>query len=447
MTRFGPLLAWRRASHQEDTMATIVERHDSISPPPLPVHDRSLADVSSTGERRRVAAAAIAGYAFDGVDIMVLALALPYILKDWGITMVQGGLIVTAMLIGTSLGGYIFGPIADRYGRKRTLVWCISFFAVATGLCGFAQDYIQLSILRLISGLGLGAEWAIGGTLLAEFYPANQRGKANSWMQSGWPIGYAIALGFQVLLVPAFGWRAMFFAGTSALLVAAYIQLFVPESPVWRKAQDDRRNGIVAAQAQAPRIVDLFRGRYLRTFVFSTVICSAALMAYWAVNTWLPTLLTKERGLNMKQMTGMLLALQVACLAGYAIGGVVADKIGKRMLIVASALLSAVSFYIWLGVPTGPTAFFALAVVHYIIASAFWATLASFLAEQFPTSIRALGVSSSYSTGRLFSVLVPIALGAIAMTTGLIPAIIFAAMFYLIAMFGAVMLRDGKELA
>ena len=428
-------------------MATIVERHDAIAPAPLPTHEARVADVHPSGPRRRGVIAAVAGYAFDGVDIMVLALALPLILADWHITMVQGGLIVTCMLVGTCLGGYLFGPIADRFGRKRALVWCIGFFAITTGLCGFAQDYIQLSILRLISGLGLGAEWAIGGTLLAEFTPANQRGKANAWMQSGWPIGYAIALGFQALLVPVFGWRAMFFAGTSALLVAAYIQWFVPESPVWLRDQEDRRSGRAVVRTAAPRMTDLFRGANLRNFVYASVMCTAALAAYWALNTWLPTLLTKERGLNMKQMTGMLFALQVACLVGYAIGGVIADKIGKRTLIIWSALLSAISFYIWIGTETGPAMFFALAILHYLIASAFWATLASFLAEQFPTAIRALGVSSSYSTGRLFSLLVPLGLGAIAMHTGLMAAIIFAAVFYLIAMFGAVMLRDGKELA
>jgi MFS family permease len=376
-------------------MATVAKNLSPISPAPLPAHQAPIDAADRQPGRRRVAAAAIAGYAFDGVDIMVLALALPFILKDWGISMVQGGLIVTAMLVGTSLGGYIFGPIADRYGRKRALVWCISFFALTTGLCGFAQDYIQLSILRLISGLGLGAEWAIGGTLLAEFYPAKERGKANSWMQSGWPIGYAIALGFQAFLVPIYGWRAMFFAGTSALLVAAYIHFFVPESPVWLKAQSDKQLGIRVDQAPAPTVLDLFRGVYGRKFVFTTMICAAALMAYWAVNTWLPTLLTKERGLDMKQMTGLLLVLQVACLLGYFIGGTIADKIGKRRLIAWSALLSAVSFYFWLGMTTSPTVFVVLAIVHYVIASAFWATLASFLAEQFPTAIRARGVSSS----------------------------------------------------
>jgi MFS family permease len=428
-------------------MATITERHEVIALAPLPTHEAPVADLHPRAARHRARIAAVAGYAFDGVDIMVLALALPLILADWHITMVQGGLIVTCMLVGTCLGGYLFGPLADRYGRKRTLVWCISFFAITTGLCGLAQDYLQLSILRLISGLGLGAEWAIGGTLLAEFTPANQRGKANAWMQSGWPIGYALALGFQALLVPAFGWRALFFAGTSALLVAAYIQWFVPESPVWLRAQEDRRSGRAVALTPAPRMTDLFRGANLRNFAYASVICSAALAAYWALNTWLPMLLTQERGLDMKQMTGMLLALQVTCLVGYAIGGAIADKIGKRALIVGTALLSAISFYVWIGIQTGPAVFFVLAIVHYLIASAFWATLASFLAEQFPTSIRALGVSSSYSTGRLFSLLVPIGLGAVAMHTGLMAAIIFAAVFYLIAMFGAVMLRDGKELA
>ena len=428
-------------------MATVAEQLSTISPAPLPVQPAHSVAPERVPGRRRVAAAAIAGYAFDGVDIMVLALALPFILKDWGITMVQGGLIVTAMLVGTSLGGYIFGPIADRYGRKRALVWCISFFALTTGLCGFAQDYIQLSILRLISGLGLGAEWAIGGTLLAEFYPAKERGKANSWMQSGWPIGYAIALGFQAFLVPIYGWRAMFFAGTSALLVAAYIHFFVPESPVWLKAQADKERGVAVDDTPAPSLLDLFRGAYGRKFALATMICAAALMAYWAVNTWLPTLLTKERGLDMKHMTGLLLVLQVACLLGYFIGGTIAGKVGKRQLIAWSALLSAVSFYLWLGLTTSPTVFVILAIVHYVIASAFWATLASFLAEQFPTAIRARGVSSAYSTGRLFSVVVPIALGAVAMKTGLVTAIIFAALLYVIAMFGALMLRDGKELA
>jgi predicted MFS family arabinose efflux permease len=266
-------------------------------------------------------------------------------------------------------------------------------------------------------------------------------------MQSGWPIGYAIALGFQAFLVPIYGWRAMFFAGTSAILVAAYIHFFVPESPVWLKEQADKKLGISVAKGPAPAAVSLFRGAYRRKFVFTSMICASALMAYWAVNSWLPTLLTKERGLDMKHMTGLLLLLQVSCLLGYFIGGTLAGKIGKRRLIGWSALVSAVSFYLWLGMPTSPTMFVVLAVFHYVVVSAFWATLASFLAEQFPTAIRARGVSTSYSNGRVFSVLVPIGLGAIAMKTGLVTAIVFAAMLYMIAMVGAFLLRDGEELA
>ena len=408
-----------------------------------------IAIVDPTKYKGHVAAAAIAGYAFDGVDIMVLALALPMILKDWHISMLQGGSIVTAMLMGTCLGGYIFGPIGDKHGRKKALIWCITFFAVTTGLCGFAQNYIQLAVLRFISGLGLGAEWALGATLMAEFFPAEQRGKANSWMQMGWPIGYAIALGFQAWLVPIYGWRALFFAGTSAIVVALYIWLFVPESPLWIKSQENKGQGKAAqvqSQAAAPKMTDLFKGDNMRAFVLASIVCTCALMAYWAVNTWLPTILAKERGLNLKAMTGYLLGLQVASVVGYLIGGVAADKIGKRLLIAISAFGAAVTWYLWLGIQVDATAFFWLGMIHYVVASAFWASLASFLAEQYPTYIRALGVSSSYSTGRLFSLLVPMVLGAVAMKTGLLGAITFGAIFYIIAMAATFMLKETRGL-
>jgi MFS family permease len=117
--------------------------------------------------RGKVLAISILGYAFDGMDIMVFALAAPLLLNAWAdLTIVKLGVVATCMLLGMSFGGYIFGPIADKFGRKKALVWCIAFFGVTTGLAGFCQNYIQLAVLRFLAGLGLGAEWALAGTLL-----------------------------------------------------------------------------------------------------------------------------------------------------------------------------------------------------------------------------------------------------------------------------------------
>lgn len=122
----------------------------------------------------KVGTIAFAGYTFDAVDMVITALALPLIMKEWGLNMMQAGTVVTALLIGACFGGFIFGPIADKFGRKKALMLCIAFFSITTGLAGFAQDHIQLAVLRFIAGLGLGAEWALGTTMIAEFYPAEK---------------------------------------------------------------------------------------------------------------------------------------------------------------------------------------------------------------------------------------------------------------------------------
>jgi MFS family permease len=378
---------------------------------------------------------------------VVTTLALPLIVREWNLTMVQAGAIATAMLLGAGLGGFIFGPIADRYGRKKGLMWCIAFFSVTTGFAGLAENHLQLTALRFIAGLGLGAEWALGATMLAEFFPAEQRGKASSWMMIGWPIGYFIAIGVQAWRVPVFGWRALFFAGTSGMLVAIFIWLFVPESPVWLRAQENKMRGIeTQPRAAAPKLTDLLKPVHIRTTLLTSTICLCALMTYWALNTWLPMLLVADRGLNMKGVVTYLIMFNVGNVIGFLVGGHIGDRVGKRRLIITSALLSAVMFYVWLGMTRDLTLFLWLGVLYHAVGSVFWATLPAFLAEQFPTHIRAFGVASSYSLGRFIVVIVPMALGAAAMKTGLTAAIAFMAIFYVIAMFATFMLRDNKIL-
>ena len=401
--------------------------------------------VDPAKHRGKVLTASILGFAFDGVDLMVLALSLPLILKEWGITMVQGGVIATAMLVGASLGGYIFGPLADKFGRKKALVWCIAFFGITTGLGGFAQDYIQLAVLRFLAGLGLGAEWALGGTLLQEFYPADKRGKVSSWMQLGWPLGFGFAIICQHLFVPSYGWRSLYFIGTLAVLVAAYIQLFVPESPVWLKAQDDKKRGITPASAPSGTTADLFKADNLKTFVIASILCVALMITYWAVNTWLPTILVKERGMNPKVYSGFLMGLQFAAAFAYIIAGIVADRYGKRITIIISSFLAAVTLYLWLGMVWDQTMFMTFGAINWACASVIWAVLGGFLVEQFPTNIRAVGIASAYSTGRLVTTVVPLLMGAVAMKVGMTAVMAAISIFYIVGMIAAFGMKETKE--
>jgi MFS family permease len=397
--------------------------------------------------RGKVLAAAIAGYAFDGFDIMVFALTVPVLFRDWagaGFNMVQAGFIATAMLIGMSLGGYVFGPIADKLGRRKGLIWCIAFFGITTGLTALAQDYLQLAALRFLAGLGLGAEYALGGTLAAEFFPPEKRGKLSSWVQNGWPIGFGAAIVASYFMMPIWGWRSLYILGTSAVLVSIYIQFFVPESPVWLKAQQDKKKGIVTAGPPSAKLSDLFRGANLPAFLIVSLFFICMLTTYWAVNTWLPTILAKERGLSPKAFSSFLIVLQFTAVIAYFVGGIIADKIGKRLTMAVCAFLSAVTLFLWLGFEWSDNVFYAMGVLAWSIPSVVWAVAMGLTVEQFPTNIRAVGFASAYSTGRLLVTLVPIAMGAVAMKIGLTTVMAAVSVFYLIAMIAILLMKETK---
>jgi len=396
--------------------------------------------------RLRVLAISVAGYGFDGMDIVVFALALPLLFKAWpGFTLVHAGFIGTAMLLGMSLGGYVFGPIADKFGRKRALVWCIAFFGIVTGISGFAQNYVQLAVLRFLAGLGLGAEWALGSTFLQEFTEPEKRAKFGSVMMLGWPIAYGFTILFAHFCTPIFGWQCLYWLGATAIILALYIHFAIPESPVWLKHREEKKMGIQAGTAKAEvGFGDLFKKANIRSFLWAMIICTSLLITYWAVNTWLPTVLSKERGMSPKIFSSFLLAFQVGAVIGLLTGGFLGDKFGKRVTMALFSFLTAVMFYVWLGLKWDNTMFFVWGWIYQVTSSVLWAILGAYLAEQFPTNIRAVGTAASYSTGRLISTLVPFVMGAVAMQIGLTATLGVITIFYIIGMLGVLMLRDMR---
>src|SRR5689334_23555502 len=140
-------------------------------------------------EAKKALAASVAGYAMDGFDLLILGFMLGAIRADLGLTPAQGGSLLTWTLIGAVVGGILFGILSDYYGRVRVLTWTILLFAIFTGLCAFAQGYTDLLIYRTIAGLGLGGEFGIGMTLVAEAWPAAKRARACSYVALGWQAG------------------------------------------------------------------------------------------------------------------------------------------------------------------------------------------------------------------------------------------------------------------
>jgi MFS family permease len=359
---------------------------------------------------------AILGYTFDALDFMVLALALPLLIQEWGISMASAGLISTATIFGAALSGYLWGPAADKWGRKKTLILCLAWFGIFTFICGFAGSYIQLIVFRFIAGIGLGGEWVIGAALVTEFFPPEQRARATSAVQSGWPIGYAVALGVNAFIVPTYGWQWLFFSGILALIAALYILIFVPESPAWLQSRFNREQGkesVSNTVLTAAKWTDLLKGSSLKTTLLAFGLCASCLVSYWGAGSWIPSFLSAERGLDIKAMSGYLMILNVGGFIGYYAYGFLADKMGRRVNFIFGSLASAVVMFIWINL-SNPTAILWMAGVFGFITYGYWGPLAAFVSEQFPTNLRGVGTAFAYASGRMMSALAPFAMGGIA---------------------------------
>ena len=157
--------------------------------------------------------AAFLGWMLDSMDVMLYALVLGQVQREMHLSAALSGAMMSATLIAAAFGGLSFGWFADRYGRVRALTLSVLVYSVATALCGFAQTATQLMLFRVLLGLGMGGEWASGAALVAETWPAQHRGKALALVQSSWAVGYALGAGVVALVMPRFGWRAVFFVG------------------------------------------------------------------------------------------------------------------------------------------------------------------------------------------------------------------------------------------
>ena len=190
-------------------------------------------------KERSTLAATFAGWMLDGMDVMVYSFVLPTLVTLWHISKGEAGILGTSTLLLSSLGGWLAGLAADRFGRVRVLQLTILWFAFFTFLSGFANGFTQLLIFRGLQGLGFGGEWAVGSVLIGETIRSEYRGRAVGTVQGGWAIGWGISAVFYTLffavLPAALAWRAMFWIGLLPALLAVWVRSHVSESTIFER--------------------------------------------------------------------------------------------------------------------------------------------------------------------------------------------------------------------
>src|SRR6266403_4231987 len=188
-------------------------------------------DVTSA-ERKSLIAGGL-GWMLDAMDVMLYSLVLTYLIREFSMDTRTAGFLNSLTLVASAVGGFLFGILADRIGRTRALMASILVYSFASAACGFSHTIPQLATFRFLLGLGMGGEWTTGAALIAETWRAEHRGKALGLMQSAYAIGEAIAALVVAVVLPHFGWLAVFFVGVLPALLVFWIQSSVPEPVLW----------------------------------------------------------------------------------------------------------------------------------------------------------------------------------------------------------------------
>jgi MFS family permease len=373
--------------------------------------------------------AAMAGYMLDAMDVLLYVFALQTIRGEFGLTNAQAGLGVSVAMVFSAIGGIAAGMLSDRIGRRDTLIWTILTYSVGTAGAALSRGLPDLLAWRALAGLGLGGQWSAGATLVSESWPAEHRGKAISFMQSGWAIGYMAAAGLSALVLPRFGWRALFALGLLPALVTVLVRRNVREPEVWLRTRG--AGGGLAA---------IFRPPYLRRTTLATALTTAVLFAYWGLFSWAPGFLSAPvsaggAGLSLVKTGGFVLLTQAGAFAGYLCFGVLSDRMGRRPAFALYTGLAALltPFYGWLPRLAGAhaeTALIALGPLLGFFGTGYFSLFGAMLAEIYPTRIRGVGQGFTYNFGRGLSALAPFLVGAAGDRAGLGAALGINAAFF-----------------
>jgi MFS family permease len=379
---------------------------------------------------RRTFWACAAGWALDGMDFMIYPLVIGTIIALWKVDPGTAGLAGTVTLLASAVGGWLGGYVADRIGRVKTLQLTILWFSVFSLVCAFVQNFDQLLIARALLGLGFGGEWAAGAVLMGEAIRPQYRGRAVGSVQSGWAVGWGLAVLSQAILFsylpPEIAWRWMFAIGALPALLVFFLRRYVEEPEIAAATLAKQ-----IASGIRPSLWEIFHGPILKTTILASLMATGCQGGYYAITFWVPRFLTTERKLSIVSSTGYLAALIIGSFIGYLVGAWLADRIGRRNLFLIFSIGAIAVILLYTQLPLTNEVLWLLGFPLGFFASGYFSGVGAFLTELYPTRLRGSGQGFCYNFGRGIGALFPFLVGALSTSTSLGNAIaIFAVLAY-----------------
>lgn len=342
-------------------------------------------------DHRAAVAAGFLGWTLDAFDFFLVVLTLTAIGAEFGKSDEAITLSLTLTLAFRPVGAFIFGLMADRYGRRLPLIIDLVFFSVVEVLTGLAPNFTTFLVLRALYGIGMGGEWGVGASLAMEKAPRARRGVLSGLLQEGYAAGYLLAAVCYFFVFPRWGWRPLFFIGGLPALLAIYVRLKVKESEVWERTKHgswgELGRGIIS---------------HWRLFLYLTVLMAMMNFVSHGTQDLYPTFLERGWGFTPHQRSALTAFSMVGAILGGVLIGHFSDRLGRRKAIVIALGLAILSIPLWAFAPSVTLLVAGAFLMQFMVQGA-WGVIPAHITELSPDSVRGFLPGFAYQCGVLIA--------------------------------------------
>jgi SHS family lactate transporter-like MFS transporter len=340
--------------------------------------------------QRNVVIASFLGWTLDAFDFFLLVFVMKDIAKDFHTDVKEVTFAIFLTLAFRPLGAFIFGLLADRFGRKPMLMINIVFFSVMELASAAAPSLLVLLILRALFGVAMGGEWGLGASLTMETVPTKSRGVVSGLLQEGYACGYLLAAVVYFAFYDLVGWRGMFAIGVVPALLVVYIRTFVDESPVWQKSKENRVG-----------IFETIRGRW-PLFLYTILLMTCFNFFSHGTQDLYPLFLQSQMGLSTSVVATIAIVYNIGAILGGVTFGALSERIGRRRAIIFAALVSVLVIPIWAFSPNAVLLAIGAFFMQFMVQGA-WGVVPAHLNELSPHSVRGTFPGFTYQLGNLIA--------------------------------------------
>ena len=338
-------------------------------------------------DRNAAVVAGFLGWTLDAFDFFLVVMTLTAIAREFGKSDAAIALSITLTLAFRPVGAFIFGLIADRYGRKLPLMIDLVFYSVIEVLTGLAPNYVTFLVLRALFGIGMGAEWGVGASLVMEKVSPRYRGVVSGLLQQGYALGYLLAALCYRSLFPHFGWRPLFFIGGLPALLALFVRARVRESDVWRETRHDSWTGLGLAMRAN-----------LQLFAYITILMWMMNMVSHGTQDMYPTFLQRHWGFTAQQRGDVTIVSMFGALVGGVLFGLFSDRLGRRRGIGLALVAAVAAIPLWAFAGSVPLLVVGAFVMQFFVQGA-WGVIPAHITELSPDSVRGFLPGFAYQCG------------------------------------------------